>query len=164
MSTCLVVLKNLILTGILWRNCFLFYTCRRAIDEQGGVVTLPNASAILHFPSQAVSKPVTVTCSVLKHKKAPCKPKKDEFFCSRIYCMDPEHVAFNKPVSVLLTHSAAEEGAYVDCYDVIVQQFKEEWTDLETQRIRRLEGKTFSYIILSFLTHWRSDGYLYFYT
>ena len=54
--------------------------------------------------------------------------------------MEPEGFTFDKPVTVLLSHSAVEDGAYADYYDLNVQKLKIECEDLETERISRPEG------------------------
>ena len=53
-------------------------------------------------------------------------------------------MAFAKPVTVLLSHSAAEDGAYADYYDLTVQRLLEEREDLETERLSQPKGIIFS--------------------
>ena len=54
--------------------------------------------------------------------------------------MEPEGVSFDKPVTVLLSHSAAEDGANADYYDLTVQRLKTESEDLITERLSKSEG------------------------
>ena len=54
--------------------------------------------------------------------------------------MEPEGFTFDRPVTVLLSHSAVEDGAYTDYYDLNMQKLKIECEDLETERISKLEG------------------------
>ena len=68
------------------------------------------------------------------------KPRNGEAFCSKIMKMEPEGVSFDKPVTVLLSHSAAEDGANADYYDLTVQRLKTESEDLITERLSKPEG------------------------
>ena len=54
--------------------------------------------------------------------------------------IEPEGMHFHKPVIVLLSHAAFEKEAYRDYYDVSVEQLKQQWEDLETQRISKPAG------------------------
>ena len=112
------------------------------IDEEGGGIAFTSANVFFQFPAQALSKSVVFTCTPVRHNDCKVKQKEGEFFCSNIIKMEPK-VDFKEPVTVLLSHSAREEQPYADYYDVTVQQMKEEWTDLETSRIRKPEGIAF---------------------
>ena len=111
------------------------------IDEEGGGVAFPSANAFFQFPKRALSKSVVFTCTPLNHNDCP-NPRKGEVFCSNIINIEPK-LDFQEPVTVLLSHSAREDWPYAECYDVTVQQMKEEWTDVKTSRIRKSEGIVF---------------------
>ena len=110
------------------------------IDEEGGGIAFPLANAFIEFPAQAVSQSFDFTCVPVRRNDCPIKPKKGEVFCSNIIKIEPPGVVFEKPVTVLLSHSACEDGPFADYYDVTVQQMKQEWIDLDTTRIRKPEG------------------------
>ncbi|CAB4040840.1 Hypothetical predicted protein, partial [Paramuricea clavata] len=49
--------------------------------------------------------------------------------------MEPEGYVFNKPVTVLLSHCAAQDGAYADYYDLTIQKLGKECEDLKTEQL-----------------------------
>ena len=121
---------------------------RFMIDEQGGGVAFSTASVFIQFPKQAVSESVVFTCTLVRHNDCPVKPTEGEVFCSSIIKIEPQGFVFEKPVTVLLSHSAVEKGAYTDYYDLTVQQLGQEKNDLKTTRISKSEGIYLHYILL----------------
>ena len=69
---------------------------------------------ISSFPVHAVSNPVILKCTRVRHKDILVKPRNGDAFCSKIMKMEPVGVSFDKPVTVLFSHSAAEHGANAD--------------------------------------------------
>ena len=113
---------------------------RFIIDEQGGGISFPSAGCFIQFPAEALSQSVTFTCVIVGHTDSQTKPKRGEVHCSTIIKLEPGGVDFKKPVTVLLSHSAAENGANAYYYDLNVQQLKQDWENLETERISEVEG------------------------
>ena len=128
----------------LLKNVSYFLFVRFEIRQQGGSIAVPACGAFLLFPAQAVSKPVILKCERVRYKDNPVKPRKGETFCSRIIKMEPEGLPFAEPVTVLLSHSAAEDGAYADYYDLTVQKLTRKCDDLETERFSKPEGTILS--------------------
>ena len=62
--------------------------------------------------------------------------------------MEPDNVSFDKPVTVLLSHSAAEDGANADYYDLTVQRLTTEVEDLTTVRFSKPEGNVLVVVCL----------------
>ena len=62
--------------------------------------------------------------------------------------MEPERVSFDKPVTVFLSHSAAEDGAYADYYDLTVQRLATEVEDLTTERFSKPESNVLVVVCL----------------
>ena len=62
--------------------------------------------------------------------------------------MEPESVSFDKPVTVLLSHSAAQDGANADYYDLTVQRLTTKVEDLPTERLSKPEGNVMVVVCL----------------
>lgn len=110
------------------------------MDEHGGGIAFPSASAFLQFPTHAVSRSTTVTCARVRHEDSPLEPNKGEVFCSSMIKIEYGETTFNEPVTILLSHSASDEDPYDDYYEITMKQLRLEWDDLETQRINKFEG------------------------
>ena len=111
------------------------------IDQKGGCFSLSVASAFLLFPPQAVEEQVTLTFSRVRHKDCEVKPRKGDVLVSRILKIEPEGVTFNKPVTVLLSHSLYEDQVFLYFYDLIVENLTPSGCqDLKSERISKIEG------------------------
>ena len=97
------------------------------------------------FPPDAVVPPVTFTCRRISHRACSVIPRERQTFCSKIIDIGPQGFNFKEPVTVLLPHSAVDEGAYADYYDLSVQILNEGCKDLTTERLRTFEGTTNRY-------------------
>jgi hypothetical protein len=124
------------------------------VNKQGQSVPFPAASAFFQFPAEAVKNPVPLRLSCIRHQKCKVKPKNGDVFCSSIVKMEPEGYRFNKPVTVLLSHCAVQDGAYADYYDLTIQKLGKEWEDLETEQLGKPKGRT---LVKSntYPEHWR---------
>ena len=94
------------------------------------------------FPLGAVALPVTFTCRRIRNGECSVKPREREAFCSKIIDIRPKGFNFKEPVTVLLPHSAVDEGAYAHYYDLSVQILNEGCKDLTTERLTKCEGTT----------------------
>ena len=90
-------------------------------------------------------QPVTFTCRRISHKESLVTPRERETFCSKIINIGPQGFNFKEPVTVFLPHSAEDEGAYADYYDLSVQILNEGCKDLTTERLSTVRGKTNRY-------------------
>ena len=55
--------------------------------------------------------------------------------------MEPEGVVFNKPVTVLLSHSVDEDQDFLDFYELVIENVGPAGLqDLKTERISSIEG------------------------
>lgn len=87
-------------------------------------------------------RPVTFRCRSISHRACSVIPREREAFCSKIIDIGPQGFNFKKPVTVLLPHSAVDEGAYADYYDLSVQILNEGCKDIITERLTKWEGTT----------------------
>ena len=111
------------------------------IDKNGGCFRIPAASAILVFPPDAVEEPVTLTCSRVTDEEYELKPTDGELFVSQILEIEPEGLTFEKPVTVLLSHSVYEDQNFLDFYELVVKNLcPSGWEDLKTEKINFKEG------------------------
>ena len=132
---------------------FMFYYCLFSItvNMNGGCFRVPAASAFLVFPPFAVRKRVILTCSRVKYSDCNVKPKEGEFFVSRILKMEPKGVVFEKPVTVLLSHSLYEHQNFLDFYELIIQNVSPSGLqELKTKRICSIEGIITSYTYIEY--------------
>ena len=69
------------------------------------------------------------------------KPTDGELFVSQILGIEPEGLTFEKPVTVLLSHSVYEDQNFLDFYELVVENLcPSGWQDLKTEKISSLEG------------------------
>jgi hypothetical protein len=120
----------------------LFSFASFTVNEQGQSVSFPAASAFFQFPAEAVANKISIWLSCIRHQDCKVKPRTGDVFCSSIVKMEPEGYVFNKPVTVLLSHCAAQDGAYADYYDLTIQKLDKECEDLETEQLDKPEGRT----------------------
>ena len=77
----------------------------------------------------------------MKHEESKLKPRSGEVFVSRILKIEPERVTFKKPVTVLLSHSLAEDQDFLYFYELIVENFSPDGChELKTEPISCIEG------------------------
>ena len=77
----------------------------------------------------------------MKYKECEVKPRDGEAFVSRILKIEPGGVTFQKPVTVLLSHSAYEHQAFADYYELLVEKLiQTDCQELKTERISSIEG------------------------
>ena len=111
------------------------------VDKNGGCFPIPAASAILVFPPNAVEKRVTLTGRCVTDEECKLKPMDGELFVSQILGIEPIGLTFEKPVTVLLSHSVYEDQNFLDFYELIVQDLcPSGWQELKTEKIRSIEG------------------------
>ena len=90
------------------------------------------------------------------HTDSQTKPRRGEVHCSSIVKLEPGGVDFKKPVTVLLSHSSAEKGANAYYYDLNVQQLKQDWENLKSERISEVEGIATNEILGLYLVYIKS--------
>jgi hypothetical protein len=112
------------------------------INKQGQIVFFPAAGAFFQFPAEAVENPVSIRLRCIRNQDCEVKPRNGDVFCSSIVKMEPKGYVFNKPVTVLLSHCAAQDGAYADYYDLTIQKLDNECEDLDTEQLGKSEGRT----------------------
>ena len=111
------------------------------MNDEGGCFHVPVASVILVFPPEAVWSKKTLTCSRVKHSDCKVNPREEEFFVSRILKMEPEGVVFEKPVTVLLSHSLYEDQHFLDFHELVIENVSPAGLqELRTERISSIEG------------------------
>ena len=80
----------------------------------------------------------------MKYKEC-VKPRDGELFVSRILKVEPENVTFEKPVTVLLSHSAYEDQVFLDFYELVVEDLGPNgWKELKTERISSVGGTDYT--------------------
>ena len=125
-----------------YANCSLYvvlFLFSITLNYKGGCFYVPVASAFL-VPHEAVWWP-TLTCSRVKYSDCKAKTREGEFFVSRILKMEPEGVVFDKPVTVLLSHSLYEDQDFLDFYELVIENVGPTGLqDLKTERISSIEG------------------------
>ena len=111
------------------------------VNEEGGCFHVSVASAILVFPPEAVWIEETLTCSRVKYSDCDVNPREGEFFVSRILKMEPEDMVFEKPVTVLLSHSLHEDQNFLDFYELVIENVSPaRLEELKTERISSIKG------------------------
>ena len=96
---------------------------------------------MLVFPPNAVKEPVTLTCSRVTDEEYELKPTDGELFVSQILGIEPEGLTFEKPVTVLLSHSVYEDQSFLDFYELVVENLcPSGWQDLNTEKISSKKG------------------------
>ena len=106
------------------------------------------ASAFLVVPPWAVCYGQTLRCSRVKYSDCKVKPREGEFFVSRILKMEPS-VVFDKPVTVLLSHSLYEDQDFLDFYELVIENVGPAGLqELKTERISSIEGMDFKLKII----------------
>ena len=127
-------------------NCSLYvvllFLFSITLNKEAGCFYVPVASSFLVVPHGAVwLSTETVTCSRVKYCDCKVKPREGEFFVSRILKMEPEGVVFNKPVTVLLSHSLYEDQDFLDFYELVIENVDPVGLqELKTERISSTEG------------------------
>jgi len=77
----------------------------------------------------------------VRHKECKVKLKNGEVFVSRILKIEPEGVTFKKPVTVLLSHSLAEDQDFLYFYELIAERISPvSYQELETEPISSIKG------------------------
>ena len=127
---------------ILVRNFMMFYyCCSFTVNEEGGCFHVPVASAILVFPPAALWVEKTLTCSRVKYSDCKVNPREGEFFVSRILKIKPEGMVFDKPATVLLSHSLYEDQNFLDFYELVIENVSPAGLqELKTERISSIKG------------------------
>ena len=111
------------------------------MNEKGGCFYVPVASAFLLFPPTAVRRETTLTCGRVKYSDCEVNPGEGEFFVSRILKIEPEGVVFERPVTVLLSHSLYEDQDFLDFYELVIENVGPiGLQELKTERISSIEG------------------------
>ena len=135
-------------------NCSLYvvllFLFSITLNGEGGCFYVPIASAFLVVPRRVVwwSKE-TLTCSRVKYSDCKVKQREGEFFVSRILKMEPS-VVFDRPVTVLLSHSLYEDQDFLDFYELVIEHVGPAGLqELKTERISSIEGMDFKIIILN---------------
>ena len=135
-------------------NCSLYvvvlFLFSITLNKKAGCFHVPVASAFLVVPRGADSWfAETLTCSRVKYSDCKVKPREGEFFVSRILKMEPEGVVFDKPVTVLLSHSLYEDQDFLDFYELVIENVGPAGLqDLKTERISFIEGMDSKLIII----------------
>ena len=77
----------------------------------------------------------------MKYSDCKVNPREGEFFVSRILKMEPERLVFEKPVTVLLSHSLYEDQDFLDFYELVIESVSPAGLEeLKTERIGSIEG------------------------
>ena len=136
-------------------NCSLYvvllFLFSITLNEEAGCFYVPVASAFLVAQCWAVmwSTAETLTCSRVKHSDCKVKPREGEFFVSRILKIAPEGEVFDKPVTVLLSHSLYEDQDFLDFYELVIENVGPAGLqELKTERISSIEGMDSKLIII----------------
>ena len=134
-------------------NCSLYvvllFLFSITLNKEAGYFYVPVASAFLVVSRGAVWFTETVTCNRVKYCDCKVKPREGEFFVSRILKMEPEGVVFNKPVTVLLSHSLYEDQDFLDFYELVIENVGPAGLqELKTERISSIEGIDSKLIII----------------
>ena len=110
-------------------------------DQEGGCFKLSEVCAFLLFPPNAVDKKVTLKCSRVKYKECQVEPSAGEVFVSQILKIEPEGVTFEKPVTVLLSHSLYEDQDFLYFYELVVKNLNPNGCqELKTEQISAIKG------------------------
>ena len=133
-------------------NCSLYvvllFLFSITLNGEGGCFYVPIASAFLVVPPWAVCCGQTLRCSRVKYSDCKVKPREGEFFVSRILKMEPS-VVFDRPVTVLLSHSLYEDQDFLDFYELVIENVGPAGLqELKTERISSIEGMDFKLKII----------------
>ena len=134
-------------------NCSLYFFVSFLFSitlNEEGCFYVPVASSFLVVPRGIVWRSTeTVTCSRVKYSDCKVKPREGESFVSRILKMEPESGVFDRPVTVLLSHSLYEDQDFQDFYELVIENVDPAGLqDLKTERISSIKGMDFKLIII----------------
>ena len=132
-----------------------------SVNRESGCFHVPVASAFLAFPLEAVWTKETLTCSRVKYIDCDVNPREGELFVSPILRMEPEDVVFEKPVTVLLSHSLYEDQNFQDFYELVIENVSSAGLqELKTERINSIEGMDSDtcYYYMKYITFWTTDN------
>ena len=132
-----------------------------SVNEEGGCFHVPVASAFLAFPPKAVWRKETLACSRVKYSDCDVNPREGEVFVSQILKMEPKRFVFDKPVTVLLSHSLYEDQNFQDFYELVIENVGSAGLqELKTERINSFEGMDSNtcYYYMKYVAFWTTDN------